>query len=130
MAFCPRSGRGHVHSPTTINYRANIAALKRVGVTDVISVSACGSFREELPPGHFVLADQFSDRPHAPETRFLARGSGALLSPAAPVCPRPGTAPAATKTPARRAGWCRSARMSGMAGPMIVFERMPVTVMA
>jgi len=52
MVFLPRHGRGHVHSPTSINYRANIDALKRSGVTDVISVSACGSFREELAPGH------------------------------------------------------------------------------
>ena len=64
MVFLPRHGRGHVHSPTTINYRANIDALKRAGVTDVISVSACGSFREELPPGNFVIVDQFIDRTH------------------------------------------------------------------
>ena len=60
--FLPRHGRGHRLSPSGINYRANIDALKRVGVTDVISVSACGSFREELPPGHFVAVDQFVDR--------------------------------------------------------------------
>src|SRR5437588_8324639 len=54
MVFLPRHGRGHVHSPTTINYRANIDALKRAGVTDVISISACGSFREDLAPGYFV----------------------------------------------------------------------------
>jgi len=62
MAFLPRHGRGHVHSPTTVPYRANIDALKRLGVTDVISVSACGSFREEFAPGHFVVVDQFIDR--------------------------------------------------------------------
>jgi 5'-methylthioadenosine phosphorylase len=87
MAFLPRHGRGHVHSPTTINYRANIDALKRVGVTDVISVSACGSFREELPPGHFVLADQFIDRTHAREKSFFGRGFVAHVSLAHPVCP-------------------------------------------
>src|SRR3984885_12212488 len=62
MAFLPRHGRGHIQTPTSINYRANIDALKRVGVTDVISVSACGSLREELPPGTFVVVDQFIDR--------------------------------------------------------------------
>src|SRR5437762_9197806 len=61
MVFLPRHGRRHVHSPPSINYRANIDALKRAGCTDIIPVSACGSFREELPPGHFVLADQFID---------------------------------------------------------------------
>ena len=55
MAFLPRHGRGHVHSPTTVPYRANIDALKRIGVTDVVSVSACGSFREEMAPGDFVV---------------------------------------------------------------------------
>ncbi|HEX3484802.1 MAG TPA: S-methyl-5'-thioadenosine phosphorylase [Micropepsaceae bacterium] len=88
MAFLPRHGRGHVHSPTSINYRANIDALKRVGCTDVISVSACGSFREELPPGHFVLADQFIDRTHAREKSFFGRGFVAHVSLAHPVCPR------------------------------------------
>src|SRR5450432_3150620 len=71
MAFLPRHGRGHVHSPSSINYRANIDALKRVGVTDVISVSACGSFREELPPGTFVVVDQVIDRTHNREKSFF-----------------------------------------------------------
>ena len=62
MVFLPRHGRGHVHSPTTVPYRANIDALKRLGVTDVISVSACDSFREEMAPGDFVMIDQFIDR--------------------------------------------------------------------
>ncbi len=88
MVFVPRHGRGHVHSPTTINYRANIDALKRVGVTDVISVSACGSFREELRPGHFVLADQFIDRTYAREKSFFGKGFVAHVSMAHPVCPR------------------------------------------
>jgi len=88
LAFLPRHGRGHVHSPTSIDYRANIDALKRVGCTDVISVSACGSFREHLPPGHFVLADQFIDRTHAREKSFFGRGFVAHVSMAHPVCPR------------------------------------------
>jgi 5'-methylthioadenosine phosphorylase len=88
MVFLPRHGRGHVHSPSTINYRANIDALKRAGVTDVISVSACGSFREELAPGHFVLADQFIDRTHAREKSFFGKGFVAHVSMAHPVCPR------------------------------------------
>src|SRR5579863_3618546 len=65
--FLPRHGRGHVHSPTSINYRANIDALKRAGATDVISMSACGSFRENLAPGTFAIVDQFIDRTHARE---------------------------------------------------------------
>jgi len=88
MVFLPRHGRGHVHSPSSINYRANIDALKRAGCTDVISVSACGSFREELPPGHFVLADQFIDRTHARDKSFFGRGFVAHVSLAHPVCPR------------------------------------------
>jgi 5'-methylthioadenosine phosphorylase len=86
--FLPRHGRGHVHSPTSIDYRANIDALKRAGCTDLISVSACGSFREELPPGHFVLADQFIDRTYAREKSFFGRGFVAHVSLAHPVCPR------------------------------------------
>jgi 5'-methylthioadenosine phosphorylase len=88
MVFLPRHGRGHVHSPTSINYRANIDVLKRAGCTDIISVSACGSFREELPPGHFVLADQFIDRTHAREKSFFGRGFVAHVSLAHPVCPK------------------------------------------
>jgi 5'-methylthioadenosine phosphorylase len=88
MVFLPRHGRGHVHSPTSINYRANIDALKRAGVTDVISVSACGSFREELPPGTFVMADQFIDRTFAREKSFFGPGFVAHVSLAHPVCPR------------------------------------------
>jgi 5'-methylthioadenosine phosphorylase len=88
MVFLPRHGRGHVQSPTSINYRANIDALKRVGVTDVISVSACGSLREELPPGTFVLADQFIDRTFAREKSFFGAGFVAHVPMAHPVCPR------------------------------------------
>ena len=72
--FLPRHGRGHRHSPTSINYRANIDALKRAGVTDILSLSACGSLREDLPPGHFVVVDQFIDRTFAREKSFFGDG--------------------------------------------------------
>ena len=88
MAFLPRHGRGHVHSPSTVPYRANIDALKRLGVTDVISVSACGSFREEMAPGDFVLVDQFIDRTFAREKSFFGTGCVAHVSVAHPTCPR------------------------------------------
>ena len=88
MAFLPRHGRGHVHSPSTVPYRANIDALKRLGVTDVISVSACGSFREELAPGDFVIVDQFIDRTFAREKSFFGTGCVAHVSVAHPTCPR------------------------------------------
>jgi 5'-methylthioadenosine phosphorylase len=88
MVFLPRHGRGHVHTPSSINYRANIDALKRAGVTDIVSVSACGSFKEELPPGMFVLADQFIDRTFARAKSFFEPGFVAHVSMAHPVCPR------------------------------------------
>jgi len=88
MVFLPRHGRGHVQSPTSINYRANIDALKRAGVTDVISVSACGSLKEEHPPGTFVIVDQFIDRTYAREKSFFGPGFVAHVSMAHPVCPR------------------------------------------
>ncbi|WP_019954736.1 S-methyl-5'-thioadenosine phosphorylase [Yoonia vestfoldensis] len=88
MAFLPRHGRGHVHSPTTVPYRANIDALKRLGVTDIISVSACGSFREEMAPGDFVIVDQFIDRTFAREKSFFGTGCVAHVSLAHPTCPR------------------------------------------
>ncbi len=92
MAFLPRHGRGHTHSPTTVPYRANIDALKRLGVTDVISVSACGSFREEMAPGDFVVVDQFIDRTFAREKSFFGTGCVAHVSVAHPTCPRLGEA--------------------------------------
>ena len=92
MAFLPRHGRGHMHSPTTVPYRANIDALKRLGVTDVISVSACGSFREEMAPGDFVIVDQFIDRTFAREKSFFGTGCVAHVSVAHPVCTRLGDA--------------------------------------
>lgn len=88
IVFLPRHGRGHYLSPSGINYRANIDALKRVGVTDLISVSACGSFREDLPPGHFVLVDQFIDRTFRRQTSFFGNGCVAHVSMAHPVAPR------------------------------------------
>ena len=90
MVFLPRHGRGHPHSPTSINYRANIDAMKRAGVTDIISVSAVGSLKEELPPGHFVIVDQFIDRTIAREKSFFGEGFVAHVSMAHPVCPRLG----------------------------------------
>ncbi|MEM9549953.1 MAG: S-methyl-5'-thioadenosine phosphorylase [Pseudomonadota bacterium] len=92
MAFLPRHGRGHVHSPTTVPYRANIDALKRLGVTDIVSVSACGSFREAMAPGDFVIVDQFIDRTFAREKSFFGTGCVAHVSVAHPTCPRLGDA--------------------------------------
>ncbi len=92
MAFLPRHGRGHVHSPTDVPYRANIDALKRLGCTDVISVSACGSFREQYRPGDFVIVDQFIDRTFAREKSFFGTGCVAHVSLAHPTCPRLGAA--------------------------------------
>lgn len=85
--FLPRHGRGHRLAPNGINYRANIHALKQVGVTDLVSVSACGSFREELPPGTFVLADQFVDRTVGRQSSFFGNGCVAHVSMAHPVSP-------------------------------------------
>ena len=87
IAFLPRHGRGHVHSPTTVPYRANIDALKRLGVTDLISISACGSFHETLAPGDFVVIDQFIDRTFAREKSFFGTGCVAHVSVAHPTCP-------------------------------------------
>ena len=92
MAFLPRHGRGHVHTPSTVPYRANIDALKRIGVTDVISVSACGSFREEMAPGDFVIVDQFIDRTFARDKTFFDTGCVAHVSVAHPTCSRLGAA--------------------------------------
>jgi 5'-methylthioadenosine phosphorylase len=83
----PRHGRGHRLSPSAINYRANIDALKRAGVTDLVSVSACGSFREHLPPGTFVVVDQFIDRTFAREKSFFGAGCVAHVSLGEPVSP-------------------------------------------
>ena len=90
VAFLPRHGRGHRIPPGEIDYRANIDALKRVGVTDLVSVSACGSLREELAPGTFVLVDQFVDRTGARAKSFFGTGCVAHVSMARPVCARLG----------------------------------------
>ncbi|MEY8830290.1 S-methyl-5'-thioadenosine phosphorylase [Sedimentitalea sp. XS_ASV28] len=92
MVFLPRHGRGHLHAPGTVPYRANIDALKRLGVTDVISVSACGSFRDEMAPGDFVIVDQFVDRTFARDTSFFGTGCVGHVSLAHPTCPRLGDA--------------------------------------
>ncbi len=88
--FLPRHGRGHVLSPTHLNYRANIDTMKRSGVTDIISLSAVGSLREDLSPGHFVIVDQFIDRTFARASSFFGEGLVAHVSMADPVCGRLG----------------------------------------
>src|SRR6201997_1770067 len=88
VVFLPRHDQGHRLSPSDINYRANIDVLKRAGVTDLVSVSACGSFKEELPPGAFVLVDQFVDRTYRRESSFFGKGCVAHVSMAHPVSPR------------------------------------------
>jgi 5'-methylthioadenosine phosphorylase len=88
LVFLPRHGRGHRIAPGEINYRANIAALKSLGVTDVLSISAVGSLREDLPPGTFVLADQFIDRTTQRAGSFFGRGCVAHVSMAHPTCTR------------------------------------------
>jgi 5'-methylthioadenosine phosphorylase len=90
IAFLPRHGRGHRIPPSEINFRANIDALKRLGVTDIISVSAVGSLREHLAPGTFVIVDQFIDRTFAREKSFFGNGLVAHVSMAHPVCHRLG----------------------------------------
>ncbi len=101
LVFLPRHGRGHRVPPSEINFRANIDALKRAGVTDVLSLSAVGSLREEIAPGTFVLVDQFVDRTFARERSFFGAGCVAHVSMAQPVCPRLGDA---VEAAAREAG--------------------------
>jgi 5'-methylthioadenosine phosphorylase len=92
LVFLPRHGRGHRIPPAEVNYRANIDALKRAGVTDVLSVSAVGSFSEDLSPGTFVIVDQFIDRTIARAKSFFGTGLVAHVSMAHPVCRRMGDA--------------------------------------
>jgi len=116
MVFLPRHGRGHRHSPSSINYRANIDVMKRAGVTDIISVSAVGSFKEEAPPGTFVIVDQFIDRTFAREKSFFGEGLVAHISMAHPICARLGDHVEA----ACRAGdidYIRGGTYLGMEGP-------------
>ena len=88
MAFLPRHGRGHVHAPGDVPYRANIDALKRIGVTDIVAVSAVGSLREEMAPGDFVVVDQYVDRTVGRPASFFGSGCVAHVSLAHPTCPR------------------------------------------
>ncbi|MBV8791888.1 MAG: S-methyl-5'-thioadenosine phosphorylase [Pseudolabrys sp.] len=88
VVFLSRHDKGHRLSPSDINYRANIDVMKRAGVTDLVSLSACGSFKEDLPPGTFVLIDQFVDRTHRRESSFFGTGCVAHVSMAHPVSPR------------------------------------------
>ncbi|MET0629984.1 MAG: S-methyl-5'-thioadenosine phosphorylase, partial [Xanthobacteraceae bacterium] len=88
VVFLSRHDKGHRLSPSDINYRANIDALKRAGVTDLVSLSACGSFKQELPPGTFVLIDQFVDRTFNRQSSFFGKGCVAHVSMAHPVSPR------------------------------------------
>jgi 5'-methylthioadenosine phosphorylase len=90
LAFLPRHGRGHAIAPSDVNYRANIAALKSLGVSDVLSLSAVGSLREDRPPGTFVVVDQFIDRTVARASSFFGPGLVAHVSMAHPVCARLG----------------------------------------
>ena len=87
VVFLPRHGRGHVFSPSTINYRANIDVLKRCGVTDLFSLSAVGSLREDLPPGMFVLPDQFIDKTYKRESSFFGTGLVAHVPFGEPTSP-------------------------------------------
>jgi 5'-methylthioadenosine phosphorylase len=108
LRFLPRHGRGHRLSPTHINYRANIDAMKRAGVTDLVSVSAVGSLKEELRPGDFVLVDQFIDRTFARQKSFFGEGVTAHVSMAHPISPglsaRIAAAGEAEAIPCRRSG--------------------------
>ena len=88
MAFLPRHGRGHVHTPTTVPYRANIAAMKMLGVTDLVAVSAVGSLKEAYAPGDFLVVDQYIDRTFAREKSFFGPGLVGHVSVAHPVCSR------------------------------------------
>ncbi len=88
VVFLSRHDKGHRLSPSDINYRANIDVLKRAGVTDLVSLSACGSFKEELQPGTFVLIDQFVDRTYKRESSFFGKGLVAHVSMAHPVSPK------------------------------------------
>src|ERR1051325_918356 len=108
VVFLPRHGRGHVLPPTAINFRANIDALKRCGVTDILSLSAVGSLREDLAPGDFVVIDQFVDRTFVRDKSFFGTGCVAHVSMAHPVCGRVGdaliAAGAASGIPLKRGG--------------------------
>ena len=108
VVFLPRHGRGHKQSPTSLNFRANIDAMKRLGVTEIVSLSAVGSLHEDLAPGDFVIVDQFIDRTFAREKSFFGEGCVAHVSMADPVCRRLGdeieAAAGAAHIPIKRGG--------------------------
>src|ERR1700751_602610 len=87
VVFLSRHDKGHRLSPSDINYRANIDTLKRAGVTDLVSLSACGSYKPEFPPGTLVLVDQFVDRPFGRQSSFFGKGCVAHVSMAHPISP-------------------------------------------
>ena len=116
FAFLPRHGRGHRLPPTDVNARANVDALKRAGCTDILAVSAVGSLREELPPGRFVVVDQFVDRTFARDKSFFGPGLVAHVSMADPVCSRL-SAFAAAAAEAAGADVARGATYLAMEGP-------------
>jgi 5'-methylthioadenosine phosphorylase len=118
FVFLPRHGRGHRLSPTDVNARANIDALKRAGCTDIVAVSAIGSLREELAPGAFVVVDQFIDRTFAREKSFFGPRVIAHVSMADPVCPRLSSL-AATAAEAAGAKVARGATYLAMEGPQL-----------
>ena len=116
VVFLPRHDKGHRLSPSDINYRANIDVLKRAGVTDLVSLSACGSFKEDLPPGTFVLVDQFVDRTHKRESSFFGKGLVAHVSMAHPVSPRLRIHLAEARAGRRHRASCAAAPMSAWRG--------------
>lgn len=114
--FLPRHGRGHHLAPGDLNFRANIDAMKQLGVTDLLSISAIGSLREDLPPGHFVVVDQFVDRTFGRPKSFFGKGLVAHVSMADPVCPRLSTF-AADAARAAGAGVTQGGTYLAMEGP-------------
>src|SRR5215467_4967146 len=116
VIFVPRHGRGHVLPPSEIDFRANIDGLKRCGVTDVVSLSAVGSLREDFHPGDFVVVDQFIDRTFAREKSFFGKGCVAHVSMAHPVCGRIGDA-LATAGPSAGIALKRGGTYMVMEGP-------------
>jgi 5'-methylthioadenosine phosphorylase len=116
FAFLPRHGRGHQAAPGQLNYRANVDALKRVGATDILAISAVGSLRDELAPGHFVAVDQFIDRTQGRASSFFGEGVVAHVSMADPICPRL-SAMAASAAEQAGASVHRAATYLAMEGP-------------
>jgi len=116
VVFLARHGRGHRLSPSGINYRANIYALKAAGVSDIVAVSACGSFKQELAPGLFVLIDQFVDRTYARQTSFFGNGCVAHVSMAHPIAPLL-QARIAAAADAEKIGYVKGGTYVAMEGP-------------